>query len=1349
MLNTKILLKRTIPALLAGIFLQAVLAPVVVAQDGPAPEKCIYPRLQVLVPGEEPAPFTESGKTGSPLSQTAGVPFQVRVRACTDDWETYPGVTHLINISASDDGAILPPNTPLNDGELVTWVTLNTRGDFTVTARDLSDTQHFSDTSPLIRVEDPVDSADHLEISAIAAAQTAGLPVIVTIEARRADGSLDTGLDGSVELFQLTSLGQGVLAPGVVTLQDGSWTGNVTFYLADSGNQVRLKAVLADGNRQGLSNYFHVDPGAYARLLVVAPGQNWTPWILDGLNGQPDQQWCDGPFTVDVYATDEYWNRVDVDEMVKLESGDAAANTPVFGPLVSGHRAFTVSLRTPGSWFLAVSDMDQPEIGGMVSREVPVFYSHLQILLPGEEAAPGTATGKTGQPLAQTAGIPFPVKVRACNADFEPVPTDRVVVRLTTTDHTADLPAAQPMQDGELVTELVFNSPGTFTVTAEDLTGPEYYSVTTGDVAVSGSTGLVSGFAIDSINPDQAAGRPVNITIRAVDSQGEQVHTFNGAVNLEQWTSLDRGSLQPDQVQLEQGMWTGPVIFHLADDSVPAGSAGSVRLHVTGQDDPAVTGTSNYFRVAPGDLARLLILLPGQYPMPATEEGLLGGPATQAAGFPFFTEIYAADRFWNRVRVDHTVRIECMDPNASTPVQANLESGHATLPVTLGTVGNWTLTVSDLTDAAVTPMTTVPVSVLSSSPDFVIEPVASPVTAGVPVTVTIRTNDPEGNLLEGYNGYAMLAADTGPETIQPASIRFNGGVWTGEVTFFGASTQTAFSCIDYASPPNIGTSDPFQVIPGAFAGLQVLLPGQENVGGRDPGYTGQPLEQEAGVPFPVLVQAVDSWWNPVENVDVPVTLDFTDPFALAPRDTSLAEGRLVLETTCLRAGEHTLGAATDSTGIAPYTSDTFIVRPGPYARILALAPGEELLAGSELGKAGLAVDQSISYSFVMRVLATDSWWNPVDGVFDLLELVCTDPLAEVPETFSLADGSAEVEIRLATAGYQLMTLNNLSNPDMPAAHTQMRAIETGFHLEAEVHPEEVVAGQPFTLSVRVVNDAGAVMQDINGFAEVTARNATTGEPGAGELLNAGFQFYQGRRSITQTYTRSEPVVLVVTSQLGEDPGMTGVLNVIPGEPASLEFYETATWVGGRHTTDINAKVADELGNGIPDVPVEFQLSGGFGYLEVLSDHTDADGLAKARYTGADTPGSGFIQVASAGFTTSMEIMTSLLDPGSSGGTISNYPNPFHPGERATIITYMLSRDADVTMRLFTLSGTLVFQRSYNAGGTGGSQGINEVEWDGRNGEGEYVASGGYILYVEAESQGETIHQIRRRIAVVR
>ena len=1135
------------------------------------------------------------------------IPAEVYLTTVTDDPDgDVPVIDRFIELSLPDGGRMPALVIDEEFGAVFT--------EDTVTARDVVDWQQTSGTSALIRVEISQAETTHLEISAIGYGQTAGLPVPVTINARRADGSLDTGIHGQADLHQLTSLGQGVMTPNAVPVSAGQWSGNVTFYLADPvvtpEGSVRLKADMQNEDLQGMSNNFQVDPGPYARLLLITPGQDWTPWILDGINGVPHQQWADGPFEVDVYATDEYWNRVEVTDQVKVESGDAEANTPVSGYLNGGHGRFTVAMRTPGSWFLAVSDLDQPEIGGMVSREVPIFYSHLQILLPGEESAPGTETGKIGQPLPQVAGIQFPVKVRACNANFEPVPTDRVVARITTTDHTASLPAAQPLQNGELLTQMTFNSSGTFTITAEDITGPEYYSVVSPDVTVSGSTGIVAGLQIEAIGTSQTAGQPVMVTISAVDADGDQVHTFSGGVDLEQWTSLDNGSLEPGQIEMTGGTWSGPVTFHLADQSTEPGAQGSVRLHASGQQDPSVTGTSNYFQVAPGSLSRLMILVPGQYLVPATEGGLLGGPATQAAGYPFFTEIYAADQYWNRVQVSHTVSIQSMDANASTPVQATLDNGHATVPVTFGSVGNWTLTVNDLTDGSVAPMTTVPISVLGSAPDFVIDPMESLVTAGEPVVVIIRTLSPEGPLLEDYNGFAMLAADTGPETIQPANIQFTGGLWTGEVTFFGACELTSLSCIDFASPPNIGTSDPFQVLPGAFAGLQVLLPGQENVGGGDPGHSGEPAEQEAGIPFNVTVQAVDSWWNPVAEGAPPVSLDLTDPFALAARDTHLTNGRLDLEATFLRAGQHTLTAETDRAGIAGYTSDTFAVRPGPYARIIALAPGEELLSGSELGKAGLAVDQSISYSFFLRTLATDNWWNPVIGVHDHIELICTDPLAQVPANFSLVDGTADVEIGLATAGYQLLTLNNLTNTEIPPAHTQMRAIESGFHIEAEIHPEQVIAGQPFTLSVRVTNDAGAVMQDINGFAEVAVLNSITMEPGEGELLDASFQFYQGVRSITQTYTRSEPIVLVVTSQLGDATGMTNVLTVVPGEPASLDFHETATWVGGRQAIDINARVTDQLGNGIPDIPVEFQLTAGTGILEIINNITDGQGTGQ-------------------------------------------------------------------------------------------------------------------------------------------
>jgi len=45
-------------------------------------------------------------------------------------------------------------------------------------------------------------------------------------------------------------------------------------------------------------------------------------------------------------------------------------------------------------------------------------YTQLQVLLPGEVAAPNTLTGKTGTPILQTNGMAFDVIVNAVDATF-------------------------------------------------------------------------------------------------------------------------------------------------------------------------------------------------------------------------------------------------------------------------------------------------------------------------------------------------------------------------------------------------------------------------------------------------------------------------------------------------------------------------------------------------------------------------------------------------------------------------------------------------------------------------------------------------------------------------------------------------------------------------------------------------------------------------------------------------------------------------------------------------------------------------------------------------------------------
>src|SRR5436309_16088931 len=80
---------------------------------------------------------------------------------------------------------------------------------------------------------------------------------------------------------------------------------------------------------------------------------------------------------------------------------------PANGALSSGSRTVAVTMKTAGTFTITASDVTQP---AKPSDTSPLFTvnagaaTKLQILLQGETAAPGTATGKTGSPTAQTAG---------------------------------------------------------------------------------------------------------------------------------------------------------------------------------------------------------------------------------------------------------------------------------------------------------------------------------------------------------------------------------------------------------------------------------------------------------------------------------------------------------------------------------------------------------------------------------------------------------------------------------------------------------------------------------------------------------------------------------------------------------------------------------------------------------------------------------------------------------------------------------------------------------------------------------------------------------------------------------
>jgi nucleoid-associated protein YgaU len=89
--------------------------------------------------------------------------------------------------------------------------------------------------------------------------------------------------------------------------------------------------------------------------------------------------------------------------------------------------------------------------------------------MPGETAAPNTTTGKTGTPDPQPVGLPFTVTVNAVDEVWNVLPSTDTV-DITSSDSSAGLPADAALVNGTASFTVYFGQPGTWTVTATDVT---------------------------------------------------------------------------------------------------------------------------------------------------------------------------------------------------------------------------------------------------------------------------------------------------------------------------------------------------------------------------------------------------------------------------------------------------------------------------------------------------------------------------------------------------------------------------------------------------------------------------------------------------------------------------------------------------------------------------------------------------------------------------------------------------------------------------------------------------------------------------------------------------------------
>src|SRR5207244_9319443 len=134
-----------------------------------------------------------------------------------------------------------------------------------------------------------------------------------------------------------------------------------------------------------------------------------------------------------------------------LTSSDTNAVLPANTALSLGTQTLNVTFKTAGTQTLTASDGTDGTKTPNTSPSITVnagAFAKLQLLVPGETAAPGTATGKNGTPAGQYTGVDFDVIVNAVDANWNSVNTATDTIGITASDSAATLPPGADMVSG-------------------------------------------------------------------------------------------------------------------------------------------------------------------------------------------------------------------------------------------------------------------------------------------------------------------------------------------------------------------------------------------------------------------------------------------------------------------------------------------------------------------------------------------------------------------------------------------------------------------------------------------------------------------------------------------------------------------------------------------------------------------------------------------------------------------------------------------------------------------------------------------------------------------------------------
>ena len=383
--------------------------------------------------------------------------------------------------------------------------------------------------------------------------------------------------------------------------------------ISESGTSVLDGLTLSTGTWGALTEV----AGAAARMIVTLPNQTFTSG--SGNSGSVVNQTAGTSFNITkLTAADQFNNIVTGYSGAKTISYSGPGGNPTYTTAVSftsGQSTTTLATTLTKAETTAITATDGT-LTGVASSGLTVnvgIFNKLQVLMPGETAAPGTTTGKTGTASGRAAGVAFSVTVNAVDANFNLISTNDTV-HFTSTDANATLPANGALSLGTLSSNVTFKTSGSQTVTVSDVTHSGVTAGTSAPVTVSAASAALvrvetAANGSGTIVPTQSLSLGNSITVYSISRDAFSNFVANVAANSWSLTGITGGVSSGDLVAAGDSKSatftanaTGSAVIHAPSGSLTGTdsgtitvTAGSTTTALSSSPDPSVFGQSVTF----------------------------------------------------------------------------------------------------------------------------------------------------------------------------------------------------------------------------------------------------------------------------------------------------------------------------------------------------------------------------------------------------------------------------------------------------------------------------------------------------------------------------------------------------------------------------------------------------------------------------------------------------------------------------------------------------------------------------------------------------------------------------------